>query len=173
MFVGVYELAIDAKNRLSIPYLLRSKLNAETDGRSFYFLPGWQRGTLAVFPDLLFERMRKGRPPLERLSSKTIEWLTFELAQCALVDPDTQGRVLIPERLLKRVGISRQAVLTGADDHMVLWSPEAFQEFEGRMWPDYIERRDEANEELRSRADAASSAASSAVGGSTQWQEMH
>lgn len=147
-FVGTYELAIDAKNRVSIPHAVRSKMNSDTDGRSFYVIPGRRRGTLAVYPERYFEQLRRFIPPDERLSESGHAWRQFEFSQSALVDPDGQGRILIPDRLLKRAGISREVVLIGVQDHLELWNRSDFEGFEKQQWEGLSDQRDRALAEL-------------------------
>lgn len=147
-FVGMHELTIDAKNRLSIPHAIRSKMNCD-DGRAFYVVPGQQQGTLAIYQDGYFEKTRKHVPPPEQISDEAYAWRQFEFSQSALVDPDNQGRILIPERLLKRAGIAREVTLIGVQDRLELWSREAYDAFQDQNWPQYPERRQRAMAELR------------------------
>jgi len=151
-FVGTFELTIDAKNRLSIPYPIRSKMNADSDGRSFYVLPGRRQRTLAIYPDRYFERLRADATPTEQHTDAVYEWRQFEYSQGVLVDPDTQGRILVPEWLLKRAGIGREVSLIGVQDHLELWNREEFAAFQDSRWPDYPRQRARAMEELRAGA---------------------
>jgi MraZ protein len=148
-FVGTFELTIDAKSRLSVPHAIRSKMNCDTDGRSFYVVPGQRRGTLAIYPERYFEKIRAEVPPPEQLSEDGHEWRQFEYSQSALLDPDGQGRILIPERLLKRAGIGREVTLIGVQDRMELWDRAAFDAFQDDKWPTYPEHRTKAMLELR------------------------
>jgi MraZ protein len=148
-FVGVYELTIDSKNRLSIPHPVRSKINADSDGRAFYVVPGRRRGILAVYPEHYYERLRRFVPPEEQLSESTQAWRQFELSQSVLLDPDNQGRILIPERLLKWGKIQKQVTLIGVQDHLEIWNREEYGRFEQEHWDDYSERRARAMKELR------------------------
>lgn len=148
-FVGTFELSIDTKNRLSVPYLIRSKLDPSRDGRAFYVLPGRFPQTLAIFPDEYFERLRMSAPLADDLSDGTYAWKQFEYSQAALLEPDNQGRILVPERLLRRCGIEREATLIGVQDHLELWNRKAYADFQERMWPDYPARRTDAWAELK------------------------
>jgi len=148
-FVGLYELTIDSKNRLSIPHAFRSKIDSSTDGRAFYVVPGRRRGILAVYPERYYERLRKQIPPEEQLSEETQAWRQFELSQSALLDPDNQGRILIPERLLRWARIDRRVTLIGVQDHLEIWNREDYDEFQRQHWEQYSERRARAMEELR------------------------
>jgi MraZ protein len=147
-FTAAHDLVVDAKNRVSVPYAVRAKLDPERDGRAFYVLPGRRKGTLALYPDRYFERLCADVPPDGLLSDETYEWRQFEYSQTVLVDPDTQGRVLIPERLLKRAGLGREVVLAGVRDHLELWSRAEFQAFESEKWPRYPEVRAKAKQEI-------------------------
>ena len=148
-FVGMYELTIDAKNRLSIPHAIRSKMNCDTDGRSFYIVPGQRRGTLAIYPERYFEQTRAVVPSPEQISEGGYEWRQFEYSQSALLDPDNQGRILIPERLLKRAGIDREVTLIGVQDRLELWSRAEYDAFQDGKWPEYPQHRAAAMQELR------------------------
>lgn len=148
-FVGNYELTVDSKNRLSIPNAIRSKQNTEQDGRGWYLVPGQRKGTLALYPERYFERTRADVPPDEQLSPAAYQWRQFELSQSALVDPDGQGRILIPERLLKRAGITREVTLIGVQDRLELWSRGEYDAFQDDCWPEYPAKRTQALGELR------------------------
>jgi len=145
--VGTYELVIDAKNRLSIPFAIRRKL-AE---HSFYVLPGYRLRTLALYPERYFEELRPV-PPVEALSEHAVQWRQFEYSQCALLVPDGQGRILLPERLLRRAGISRDVVLIGVQDHLELWNRDDFEQFERSQWQSLADNRARAMEELKAFA---------------------
>ena len=148
-FVGLYELTIDAKGRLSIPHAIRSKMNCDVDGRGFYVIPGQRQGTLAIYPERYFERIRTAVPADEQISSQTYEWRQFEYSQAALLDADNQGRINIPERLLKRAGLNKDVTLIGVQDRLELWDRAAFDAFQDGKWPNYPEHRTLAMKELR------------------------
>jgi DNA-binding transcriptional regulator/RsmH inhibitor MraZ len=143
MFVlGMFELTLDGKNRLSIPRVIRERMNAEREGRLFYILPGRRAGSLALHPDRLFQERRRARRSSELISDAAYDWRMLEGANCALLDPDDQGRVVIPRYLLDRVGIvGAEVTLVGMEDHLVLWGREAFQAFQEERWSIYPELR--------------------------------
>lgn len=149
---GTHELSIDSKNRLSIPFAIRRKLSEERDGHSFYVMPGRRRGTLAFYPEKYYERLRANLPDDDALSDAAYAYRQFEYSQSALLDPDSQGRVLIPDRLLKRAGLEREAVLIAVRDHLELWRRDDFEQFESQMWPEYPEQRTRAVEEMKQLA---------------------
>jgi MraZ protein len=141
---GTFELTIDGKNRLSIPFPIRRKLDAERDGHSFYVVPGRRRRTLSLYPEKHYEKLRDKVPADDRLSDDTYEYRQWEYSQSALLDPDTQGRILIPERLLKRAGLDKEVALIAVRDHLELWNRKEFDKFESGMWEAYPEKRTNA-----------------------------
>jgi DNA-binding transcriptional regulator/RsmH inhibitor MraZ len=61
---------------------------------------------------------------------------------------DKQGRILIPERMLKRRGIGREVCITGAKDRLDLWNKADYEKF--------LEDGDTRLEEIQRRARQAS-----------------
>ena len=146
LLVGTYELVLDNKSRLSIPFAIRRKLG---DSQSFYALPGRRRGTIVLYPEKRFEELRGGLPADDDLSESAYAYRSFEHSQTALLEPDTQGRVVLPERLLKRTRLERDVVLIAVGDHLELWRSDDFAAFEESMWPDYWQQRASALEEMK------------------------
>lgn len=146
---GAHDLTVDTKNRLSIPFAIRRKLSEELDGHSFYVMPGRRKGTLALYPEKYFERLRSEVPPDDALTDEAYEWRQFEYANSPLLEPDNQGRVLFPERMLRRAGLERDVTLLGVRDHLELWSRKDYEAFEAAMWDAYPERRTRAIEEVK------------------------
>ncbi|MBL8879778.1 MAG: hypothetical protein JNG88_11720 [Phycisphaerales bacterium] len=140
-FVGTHELVIDAKNRMSIPVDLRATVNADTEGRSFFVRPGRCRGTLELWPEKVFQRKWSEDPSSDYLSDEAFAWRQYELANTALVDPDNQGRVLIPEMLLECVGLGKEVALIGVYDHMELWNRQALAEYLAKHGSNYEQNR--------------------------------
>lgn len=144
ILTGTYDLAIDPKNRLSIPFMIRRKLCPQEHGIAFYALPGRTPGTLALYPEKTYEAARANEPPDDQLSDDEYAWRQFMYSQTALLDPDSQGRILIPQRLLEQAGLEKEVVMTGVKDHLELWRRDAFATFTGGMWSQYTERRPRA-----------------------------
>lgn len=147
-FVGRYEVSIDAKNRISVPHVFRIKINTERDGANFYVVPGRRERTLAIYADRYYESIQAQLAVPGVLSDEAFYWRTFENAQSALVIPDTQGRILLPDWLLEQHSIARELVMIGAGDHMQLWGRAEFQEFSRAMADGMPARRERATKEL-------------------------
>lgn len=150
--VNAYDLTIDPKNRLSIPNAIRSKMNEDTEGRSFYVVPGDRRTILYMFAERYYEELRKSRPLAERLSKEARDWLRFEASMTALVEPDAQGRIVLPDRLLKFAGLGKDVYLVGAIDHLELWSRAEYDSFHDLVNSGYESIRERAMTEFTNGA---------------------
>lgn len=160
LLTGRYDCVVDAKNRVSIPFSIRKMLSAAEDGKAYYALPGRRTGTISIYPDRYYERtIRPPMPAGTELSDPAYEWLQFECGQTATLEEDSQGRVLIPEWLLKRAGIEKEATLIGVRDHMELWDRKTYESFLNRLWPTYSDLRASTADELARVAAAAGKSA--------------
>jgi MraZ protein len=163
---GTYELTIDNKNRLSVPFAIRRKLSDEHDGHSFYVVPGRRPQTLALYAERYYEKLRAALPPDDALSDEAFAFRQFEYAHSALLDPDAQGRILIPERLLKQAGLDKEVVLVAVRDHLELWRRDDFDKFADTMWAQYPQHRARALDEMN-RLGPSSGAGTEPVAAST------
>jgi MraZ protein len=57
-------------------------------------------------------------------------------ANAVEVVPDKQGRILVPQRMQKEVGITGPTLIVGAMDRIELWNPEAFDVLTAQAVPD-------------------------------------
>lgn len=146
--VNAYDLTIDPKNRLSIPNAIRSKMNEETDGRSFYVVPGERKTILNLFAERYYEIIRKKRPPIETLKPDARAFARWEASMTALVEPDGQGRIVLPDRLLKFAGLGKDVYLVGAIDHLELWARDEYDAFHNQMGSSYESIRERAMTEF-------------------------
>jgi MraZ protein len=128
-FVGEHERSIDAKNRLSIPSEYRTLELAEHEPVVFYLVPGPRNGTVSMYTEESFAKHE------EEIGSELLpdeDELTFMqmfYAQATRLEVDKQGRVLMPEVVLKRHGIGRDVVITGAKDRLDVWNKSDYESF--------------------------------------------
>ncbi len=160
--VGRQDGSIDSKSRLGVGHGFRRQLSTDTTGHSFYVVPGERPGTLDLYPEKVFEAGSWTRVPFENLSQESQDWVRFMNSQAALLESDTQGRVLIPERLLKRIGVDKDensaVTLVGMTDRLTLWPRSRFEAFEEEQWNHAAANRVRAIAEIRSLAPATGAA---------------
>ena len=120
MFMGKFAHTLDAKKRLFIPAKHREQL-----GESFVITRNVDK-CLSVFS---MEEWEKYTDKLEQLpSTQAREIARFIYSNAAEVQPDGQGRVLIPAELLDYAGITKNAVIIGCGRRSEIWSEEIWNE---------------------------------------------
>ncbi len=120
LLYGNYDLIVDDKNRLLIPAELRRAFDPAVDGEAFYMVFGGN-GRPWLWCEKLYEAQAAGRsvsltPPLEQID--TNHRLFGDVAK---VEMDRQGRILIPEKIIKDFELPREVTLVGVLDHLELW----------------------------------------------------
>ena len=81
LFVGEFDIVIDAKHRLAIPASLRDQMVPAEDGKNFYLVLGPDRH-LCLYPDVYYRRMLQPvqRSPLPSRDSRKFD-LLFAMAR--------------------------------------------------------------------------------------------
>ena len=115
---GTYEHSIDAKGRLFIPAKLREEL-----GAAFYLAVGVD-ACLAVYPQSTWDRFTEKFASLPMSQSKGMRRLFANAAKC---EPDSQGRIVIPQKLRRYAGLEKDAVIIGVHDRAEIWSAEEWR----------------------------------------------
>ena len=115
---GTYEHSIDAKGRLFIPAKLREEL-----GASFYLAMGVDT-CLAVYPQESWDRFTEKFASLPVSKSKAMRSLFANAVKCEL---DSQGRIVVPQKLRRYAALDKDAVIIGVNDRAEVWSKETWQ----------------------------------------------
>lgn len=127
LFVGTYEHAIDAKQRLAIPSEIRGQMEASGEGDSLYavLLEG---PTLGLYTARGFEKRAEQLDDSPRDAEDVLayEQLFYALAQ--RLEVDKQGRVRLPERLMELANLGRDVVIIGVKDHLEIHNREAWNQ---------------------------------------------
>ena len=114
---GTYEHSIDAKGRLFIPSKLRMEL-----GESFYLAMGVD-ACLAIYPQSTWDRFTEKFASLPMSQSKAMRPLFTNAARCEL---DSQGRIVIPQKLRKYAGLDKDVVIIGVNDRAEIWAADTW-----------------------------------------------
>lgn len=114
---GTYEHSIDAKGRLFIPAKLREEL-----GVTFYLAMGVDE-CLAIYPQETWNRFTEKFASLPISQSAAMRPLFANASKCEL---DSQGRIVIPQKLRKYAGLEKDAVIIGVNDRAEIWSAETW-----------------------------------------------
>jgi MraZ protein len=125
-FTGEYEHTIDAKNRLAIPAEIRSKLDPEIHGTSFYLALG-SDGYLWLWPQKTFEALSQAVKPTLLPADEWMQYEQLMYSQATELEIDKTGRIRVPERMRTRFGLGRSIVILGVRDHLELRDAEEWE----------------------------------------------
>src|SRR5438874_11366689 len=114
---GTYELTIDDKNRLLVPSEIRRRLVPDRDGDAFYLVKGVNK-KVWLYPEKYYEALVQA--PAEFAPEEDMLAFDQMLALAHRLDLDAQGRLLIPDKMLKRTGTQKEVALIGARNHLEL-----------------------------------------------------
>lgn len=124
---GTYEHSLDAKGRLFIPAKLREEL-----GVTFYLAMG-SDACLAIYPQGTWDRFTEKFASLPMSQSKAMRPLFANAAKCEL---DSQGRIVVPQKLRKYAGLEKEAVIIGVNDRAEIWAADTWREQDEEMTPE-------------------------------------
>ncbi|MCK4792757.1 MAG: division/cell wall cluster transcriptional repressor MraZ [Desulfobacteraceae bacterium] len=118
MFLGEYELRIDHKGRVAIPAKFRDAFRAGLVlSRGFdkclivYTMAEWE-----IVADELVSL------PVTQLNPRRIARFTFSGAFD--LEPDRQGRIILPPALRQYADIDDEVVMVGSYSHLQIWARE-------------------------------------------------
>ncbi|KPK74608.1 MAG: hypothetical protein AMJ79_13635 [Phycisphaerae bacterium SM23_30] len=128
ILTGEYELTLDEKNRLSIPARLREQIPEGEIDKGFYLTMGVNR-IMSLYPDSYYQRIALAVAPGKAAPDESLIFERINYALAGRVELDRQGRVLLPEKAIRRAGLKERATLIGVRDHLELWDPEKWERY--------------------------------------------
>ncbi|MFW6146584.1 MAG: division/cell wall cluster transcriptional repressor MraZ [Planctomycetota bacterium] len=148
LFVGEFDQMLDEKRRLAVPAALRDQIDPQTDGEGFFLVLGSDRH-LWLYPDRYYKDLMSSlkRSPLPTRSGRKMS-LLFAMAR--QLKPDKQGRVVLPDKSLRRADVETEVTLVGHDDHIEIWPRKQWEAFIAEHLPTYGETLLEMGDALSS-----------------------
>jgi MraZ protein len=129
LLYGSIELSIEEKNRALVPSEIRKQLNPERDGSALFLIVGLNRKIWLYaekyYESLAAEQKQEISPGEDALM---FDQMTFSMAEKR--EWDSQGRIVLPDKLLKRTGTNKEVTLIGARDHLELWNRADWEAWE-------------------------------------------
>ena len=125
--IGSYNHAIDSKGRLIIPSQFRKEL-----GEKFCIGPSFSFDAVALYPTLVWARLREGYAKLSRYNGQLNRYLDqFDALSYRDQECDGQNRVLIPSKIRRLIlGEEKDMEIAGAHDHVrILTAQKAEKQF--------------------------------------------
>lgn len=123
---------MDAKGRLAFPVKLRPEF-----GDRFY-VTRWLDDCLVAFPPAEWEAVCEKIRALPMGSSRKLQRYLF--ANAVELEPDVQGRILLPQTLREQVGITKDVVVIGVFNRAEIWDKQRWEAQLGSISSDDIEQ---------------------------------
>jgi len=130
-FTGEFSCSLDGKNRVNIPSEIRKKLMPEANN-TLVFTRGFEMEELYAYPLNEWQRFVKQLRSLNPLEKKVRDFVRMFVGVSFKGAMDSQGRILIPERILKMGKIEKEMLIIGTLDKVELWNPEIYQQYKKR-----------------------------------------
>ena len=124
---GEHELTIDDKNRLLVPAELRKALDPARDGDAFFLVVGINRKPW-FYPEKIYQNIVEQAQQDITPDEDLLAFDQMNFAMAARVEWDKQGRIVLPEKLLRRTGTGKEVTLIGARNHLELWNRQQWEE---------------------------------------------
>jgi MraZ protein len=152
--VGEYDALLDEKNRILVPADFRKEITDAREEKSLILRIGRNR-VAWLYPEnyyreLIAQRRQSLMPGEdEEKFNEAYYGMIFRLSW------DAQGRIVVPEKVMKRTNMGRSLTLVGAGDHLAIWNRDDWE----RRAQTLLDTMDEISDrERRSKSESGESA---------------
>jgi MraZ protein len=128
-FTGTHFRTLDDKSRLAIPKIYREGICAEGPSVTTMVIAPETEQALALYSESQFQRRAEEVRRCTRDSQELRTFLRLYFSQAESVEIDKQGRIRIPERLIRFAGLQQEVVLLGVNDRVEIWDRGRWETF--------------------------------------------
>jgi len=133
LFLSTYLNKIDKKGRISVPAPFRGVIASVTKpGQDFLGIIAYSSFVNPCIEACGMDRMRKLSESIDNLdpySDSRDAFATAILGGSVQLAFDSEGRITLPENLLKDSKITESAIFVGKGQAFEIWNPETFAEY--------------------------------------------
>jgi MraZ protein len=148
VFRGVSTVNLDAKGRLAIPSRYRERITVLCKNALILTVSPLDR-CLWLYPltewEVIEEKLKK-LSDFDKQSRRTKQMMRGYATDC---EPDSQGRILIPQAMREYSGINKQTLIFGQDNKFELWDEGGWKETHEEWLGQLGEAGENASETLR------------------------
>lgn len=127
MWYGEYLHSLDEKNRFILPSRFRLEIKKENI-KKFYLTRGLD-GCLFMLAEGDWKKLEDKFRSLSFTKQQARSFNRLYFSGAIEVEPDSQGRVLIPDYLKEFAQIKRDIVIIGVSDRMEIWAKSSWTKF--------------------------------------------
>ena len=128
MFLSTYQNKLDKKGRVSVPAIFRSYLsNLGYNGVICY--PSFNNNCIEAWPQDRIEKISNAIDSLNPFEEKKDYFATSILSESINLQFDSEGRILITNKLLKHAKIKNSILFVGQGKTFQIWEPNNYEKF--------------------------------------------
>ena len=128
MFLSTFENKLDKKGRVSVPASFRSYLsNLGYNGVICY--PSFNNICIEAWPQDRIEKISSAIDSLNPFEEKKDYFATSILSESINLQFDSEGRILITNKLLKHAKIKNSMLFVGQGKTFQIWEPTNYEKF--------------------------------------------
>ena len=128
MFLSSYENKLDKKGRVSVPANFRSHLSS-LGYNGFIAYPSFNYEALEACSEDRIEKLSNTIDSLNPFEEKRDYFATSVLSESLSLQFDSEGRVLITDKLLDHAKIKNSILFVGLGKTFQIWDPKSFEKF--------------------------------------------
>ena len=123
-FIGQFPVRLDAKNRAFMPAGFRRILQ-QSGAQTLVVRKDYFENCLVVYPAAQWqEEIAKVRAKLNRFDGNQQMVYRKLVSEAQEIQLDSNGRMLLPQALLDKVGIKQDALFVGMEQTIEIWAPD-------------------------------------------------
>ncbi len=128
-FLGTHQNRLDAKGRVSVPAPFRNALKGADGSAGLVFRPSHKHRCIEGWPAPVFNALSGRLENLDLFSEEHDDMAAALYADAYPIDPDKEGRVMLPEQLVQHAGLTDSVLFMGLGRIFQIWEPAAAAEF--------------------------------------------
>jgi len=128
VFFGESAINLDAKGRMGIPTRYRDALDAACQGKLVLTYSAFDAGCLWIYPEPEWERVREQVMRLSTFNPSHRGLQRRLVGSATMLEPDGNGRVLLPLTLRQVAGLDKRVVMMGMGQRFELWDEAVLQQ---------------------------------------------
>lgn len=127
-FIGNIEARLDEKGRIFIPAGYR-KILGEMESRRIIMRRDTDNACIIFYPEQVWnQKVGQLRQALNEWDPDDQMILMQFMAEAEILEPDSQGRVLLQKKNVEMIGAQQDVLFVGMLDRFALWSPSVFRD---------------------------------------------
>ncbi|MCK4842684.1 MAG: division/cell wall cluster transcriptional repressor MraZ [Methylococcales bacterium] len=135
MYRGVSSINLDAKGRLAVPTRYRAELQDTCERQMIVTVAVddrciGEKGCLWLYPLPEWEKLEHTLIKLPTTNKTAVKLRRFLIGNASESEMDSQGRLLLPEKLRKFSGMDKHIVLVGQLNKFEIWNESSWTDKE-------------------------------------------